>query len=341
MRTHARLAVAALLSAAFHAVVISGEWLPMPQAPGEPRLLQARLAPLPELKPAAPRSKTRVTRRVAPVPVPDVAAIAAPSPLVLPDFLADEETAEVAPEEPAAPEPPQQLALAAGTSVDAATVHGLPRRGRISYSLFYGEERLPVGTVVQSWEAEADTYLLASVAESTGLVELLWPQRLHYVSRGKISRHGMRPESFSASRTRRGRNEVAQARFDWSAGSLSYGYAHDPRSAPLPADAQDFMSFIFHYVLAPPVPGRYRVPITTGSRFDVHEIEVSAEQSIETPLGMLRALPVRQLPRAREGSIEIWLAADYRYLPVRIRHFDRNGNLTGEQMVNEIRVSEE
>jgi len=91
----------------------------------------------------------------------------------------------------------------------------------------------------------------------------------------------------------------------------------------------------------PPAPGRFRVPIATGSRFEVHEIEVSAEESIETPLGTLRALPVRQLPRPGAESIEIWLAAEYRYLPVRIRHYDRDGNYSGEQVVSEIRVSED
>lgn len=342
MTTRERLALAGILSLAFHLAVISGEWLPLPQAPGAPRILQARLAPMPELKPAAPKPKVRAPRRVAPVPVPDVVAMAAPGPLVLPGMLADdEEAAEAAPEEPAAPEPPQQLALAAGTSVDAATGYHLPRRGRISYSLYYGEERHPVGNVVQTWEAEAGTYLLTSAAESTGLVELLWPQRLRYVSRGKITQRGMQPELFEASRTRRGRIEVSRARFDWSAGSLSYGYSHSLKSAPLPADAQDLVSFIFQFVLAPPDPGRYRVPIASGSRFETYDVEVSAEQSIETPLGTLRTLPVRQVPRGGEGNIEIWLAADYRYLPVRIRHFDRSGNLTGEQIVNEIRVSDE
>ena len=341
MTTRTRLVVAALLSLAFHAAVISSEWLPIPLAPGTPRPLEARLASLPELKPAAPKPRIRAPRRIAPVPAPEVAAIAAPSPFVLPNALDDEDMAEAPPEEPFAPEPPQQLALAAQTSVDAVTAHGLPRRGRISYTLFYGDERQSIGSVVQSWEAGADSYLLASAAESTGLVELLWPQRLRYVSRGKMTRHGMQPESFTASRTRRGRNEVAEARFDWAAGSLSYGHTENPRIAPLPAGAQDLVSFIFQMVLAPPAPGRYRVPITTGTRFDVYDIEVSAEERIETPLGALRALPVRQLPRRGEATIEIWLAADYRYLPVRIRHFDRRGNFTGEQMVNEIRVSEE
>ncbi|HEY7744238.1 MAG TPA: DUF3108 domain-containing protein [Burkholderiales bacterium] len=341
MTTRARLAVAALLSAAIHAVVMSGEWLPLPPEPGEPRLLQARLAPLPELKPAPPKPKARVARRRAAVPVPAAPAVAAPSPLVLPDAYLDEELEAATWEEPAAPDPPQQLALAAPASAEAVAVHGLPRRGRISYTLYYGEERHPVGTVVQTWEAEADTYVLTSAAESTGIVELLWPQRLRYVSRGRITQHGMQPELFEASRTRRGRTDVSRARFDWSAGSLSYGYAHNSKSAPLPADAQDLVSFIFQLVLAPPDPGRYRVPIASGSRFENYDLEVSAEQRIETPLGTLRTLPVRQMPQPGDGSIEIWLAADYRYLPVRIRHYDRRGRFSGEQMVNEIRVSDE
>ena len=340
MTTRLRLVIAAFLSLAFHALVISGEWVPLPQAPGEPRLLQARLAPPPELKPAVPRPKVRAARRAAPAPVPEVAAVAAASPLVLPDLLPDEAPAEEVAEQPAAPEPPQQLALAAEPRV-AAAAHSLPRRGRISFTLFYGNDRYYVGTAVQSWEAGADTYLLASEAETGGIVDLFWSQRLRYMSRGKITPRGLQPESFLASRTRRGRNEAAQARFDWNAGSLNYGYAHEQKSALLTAGTQDLMSFVFQYALAPPAPGRYRVPITTGTRFEVYELVVSGEERIETPLGTLRALAVRQLPRPGEESIEVWLAADYHHLPVRIRHFDREGNFSGEQVVSEIRVSEE
>lgn len=340
MTTRQRLVIAALLSLAFHALVISGEWVPLPQAPGEPRQLQARLAPAPELKPAAPRPTVRAARRAAPAPVPEVAAVAAARPLVLPDLLPDEAPAEEVAEQPAAPEPPQQLALAAESSV-AAAARSLPHRGRISYNLFYGSGQFYVGTAVQSWEAGADTYLLTSEAETGGIVELFWSQRLRYVSRGKITPRGLQPESFLASRMRRGRTEAAQARFDWSAGSLDYGYAREQKSAPLPAGTQDLMSFVFQYVLVPPAPGRYWLPITTGTRFEVYEIVVSAEERIETPLGTLRALPVRQLPRPGEESVEVWLAADYHHLPVRIRHFDREGNFSGEQVASEIRVSEE
>jgi hypothetical protein len=45
--------------------------------------------------------------------------------------------------------------------------------------------------------------------------------------------------------------------------------------------------------------------------------------------------------RPGDESIAIWLAADYRYLPVKIRFFDREGRPTGEQVVDRIEISEE
>jgi len=342
-----RLAITILLSIAFHALVFSGNWLPLPRESAEPRLLEARFAPLPELKPAPPRPQVRAPRRAAPASAPEGAAVATAGPLVLPEPVPDAAPAEEVAEEPAAPEPPQQLALAAETSVAAAetsvaaAAHSLPRRGRISFTLFYGEDRTFVGTAVQSWEAGTHSYLIASEAETGGLVELFRPQRLRYLSQGRITPQGLRPESFVASRTRRGRNEAAQARFDWDAGNLSYGATSESKSAALPAGTQDFVSFIFQFVLVPPSPGVYRVPITTGTRFEVYDIVVSGEERIETPLGTLRTLSVKQMPRAGEESIEISLAAEYRYLPVRIRHYDREGNYSGEQVVREIRISED
>lgn len=336
MTTRERLAATLLASLALHALVISGARVPFPEPPDEPRPLQARLAPPPKARPAAvpgpaAKPKPRPPRRAAPA----VPVVIAESPVTIaPDPQPEEPVAPAeAPAPPAAqpePEPPPP-----------APVRSLPRKGRITYTLFYGSDRFDVGTVVQSWEVEDGGYTLASDARTTGIVDLFRPQRLRYLSQGKVTERGLAPESFLISRTRRGRTDVARARFDWSAGSLTYGYAREPNSAPLPAGAQDFISFIYQFSLFPPPPGRLRLPITTGARFETYEIEVLGEESIETPIGELKTLPLKQVARAGEESIEIWLAADYRYLPVKIRHFGRDGNLSGEQVVSEIQISEE
>jgi len=251
MTTRERLGIAALVSLLLHALAISGTWFPVAQPPGAPRPLQARLAPSPpEIKPAPAQPRVQAPRRAAPPPVPTVAAS---SPLALPEPQPDTAPVETVAAQPAAPEPPQQIALAAESSAIEAAL-SLPRRGRILYTLLYGNDRSPVGRAVQSWEVEGGSYTLASDAETTGIVEFFRPQRLRYMSRGRITPQGLRPESFLMSRTRRGQTEAAQARFDWSAGSLAYGHAREPRNSALTAGAQDFISFIYQYALMPPAP---------------------------------------------------------------------------------------
>ncbi len=335
MTRRERLGCAALASLALHALVVTGAWVPLPQQPDEPRPIEARLAPA--LKPPPPVRPPRARR-----PAPAAAPAPAPSPTpVVADFPADPPPAAAIPEPAVAPdpEPPQRLARAAESTTVVA--HSLPRRGRISYTLLYGEGRTPVGKVVQSWEVENDSYRLASEAETIGPLDLFRPERRHYLSQGRITREGLRPESFLMSRTLRGRTEAAQARFDWQAGTLAYGRAREPKSAPLPAGAHDFLSFMFQQAVLPPAPGRYRVAIATGTRFETHDVIVESEESIQTPIGSMRAVPVRQVPRPGSESIQVWLAAEYRYLPVRVRHFDREGEYSGEQVVNEIRISDE
>ena len=220
-------------------------------------------------------------------------------------------------------------------------MRSLPRKGRITYALYLGTDKFSVGKATQSWKVETDTYLLASDAETTGLVDFFRPQRLRYLSQGKLTPQGLQPEKFLTSRTRRGLTEAAEARFDWGAGSLTFGNTGTPRSVALPAGSQDLISFIYQMSLVPPQPGRFRVPVTNGSRFETYDVEVLGEEDIDTPLGTLKTVLVKQVRRAGAESLEIWLAAEYRYLPVKIRFLDREGNPSGEQIVNEIRISEE
>ena len=68
--------------------------------------------------------------------------------------------------------------------------------------------------------------------------------------------------------------------------------------------------------------------------------DVLPPESIDTPLGRLRTIPVIQVRERDNESLAVWLATDYRNLPVRIRFYNRNGEVSGEQLVGEIRVSD-
>ena len=94
-------------------------------------------------------------------------------------------------------------------------------------------------------------------------------------------------------------------------------------------------------MLAPGRPGRREVAITNGRHLERYAIEVLAEEKIETPLGVMRALPVTQIRRPGTESVDVWLAVEYRHLPIRMRFYNRHGEPAGEQLVTEIRLADE
>ena len=343
-----RLFAAAAASLAAHAVIATWLTAPAPPPLAPPALLEAWLAPappsVPRIEPVPDSRPARAApRRAAPTPrASPIPHLANATPLALPGepvggeaHAADVEDAPVL--EPAAP-PSAPPPIAAVPDASGPT---LPRRGELIYTLHLGSDNFNVGRAMFSWEADHGTYRLVSTSKTTGIVDLFRSQRLTYVSEGRLTEDGLRPENFAMSRMRRGRNDAAEAHLDWAARRLTYGRQAHKRTVDLPPASQDIASFAFQLALHPPAPGRVRLPITNGTHFEIYELEVMMEERIETPLGMLDALPLKQLRKEGAESIEVWLAVHYRYLPVKVRFLDRDGNAAGEQVVSEIRISQQ
>lgn len=345
-RSH-RVLVAILVSAAAHAFIGYGTWLQPAESPRDLQPLQARLEspPVPAAALPDPVSEAVARSVVARLPrrqdardavVSAADAGAAPQPAAMPNPV---------PDSPAPVERVEPVILAtAPESTLAAELpppRALPRRGHITFHLYYGDDRTEVGRVVQTWQADGGAYTLESDARTVGLIEAFRPQRWRYTSRGRITARGLQPDAFTMNRTRRGRDEATQARFDWAGASLALGSPQATRAEPLRAGSQDLISMMFQLALVPPAPGRFSMPVTNGSRFEEYDLQVLPEESLDTPLGLLRVLPVRQVRRPGQDGLEIWLATEYRHLPVRIRFVGRDGETTGEQVASEIRVSDQ
>jgi len=334
-RTARRMLAAGAISVVAHAALLAGSWLMPPEAPPELPPLTARLEPLPP-PPAPPVAGQRAPQRQR---VASAAPAAAVMPAV-PDVPPAPATEPAAP--PAAAEP-VVTASAEPTAFrmpEAPPLPSFPRNGQISYLLTMGSEQTPVGRTVQTWEFDGTQYRLGSQSESTGLIEMFRPHRYHYLSQGTLSEQGLRPERFLASVKRGSRSEESIAVFDWSAQRVRLGRLPQQTTVELPAGSQDLVSFMYQLALAPPAPGRIRLPFTRGSRLDIASFDVMAPEMIDTPLGRLRAIPVIQVREPGRESLAVWLATDYRNLPVRIRFYNRDGEASGEQLVSEIKVSD-
>lgn len=345
-----RLTLAVAASLALHVLLISSIRVEPAPPPFEASPLEARLVPAPPRKaeparPAAVPARKSSARYVAAKPVAPPRPLAGTAPpLFVPPEIEYGPASELdeTPVADADPAPTLAEPVVPQESVARTPANALPTRGRIEYLVLYGSgDGLPVGKIVHSWKMKNGHYVLASDAETTGLIELFSPQRLRYVSQGTITAQGLRPDSFYITRTRRGKIEAARALFQWDKGQIVYGYANDRKVAPLTEGAQDLMTLAYQFAVVPaPGPGRLQVPVTSGKGFDTYEVEVLPEEVIDTPIGQLLTLHVKQLPKPGKEHFEIWLAVHYSYLPVRIRHYNRKGSYSGEQVVLDIRVDD-
>jgi len=125
--------------------------------------------------------------------------------------------------------------------------------------------------------------------------------------------------------------------------SLTLGTGMKKRSVALPEGTQDLLSALYQFAFTlagsgPPPDGVFRLPITNGRKLDSYGYGVVGEEGLETPLGKLKTLHLSKLHNPGEEGTEIWLAADYHYLPVRIRVTDKQGD-SAEQLIDEIRLS--
>lgn len=333
-RTVQRILAAAAISIAAHAALLAGSWLTPPETPPELPPLTARLEPLPPKPQPAATPVRQTPRRI---------ASAAPAIAATP-VLADAPAAVAAEPAAAAPaETPVVTASAEPTTLrmpETPPSPSFPRKGQIIYQLTMGPDQTPVGRTVQTWEFEDTRYRLGSQSESTGLIEMFRPHRYHYLSQGTLSEQGLRPERFLASVKRGSRVEESIAVFDWNEQKVRLGRLPQQTTVELPADSQDVVSFMYQLALTPPAPGRIRFPFTRGSRLEMVSFDVLPAEMIETPLGRLRTIPVIQVRERDNESLAVWLATDYRNLPVRIRFYNRHGEVSGEQLVGEIKVSD-
>jgi hypothetical protein len=276
-----------------------------------PHVQPAPVHPAPKHPPAAEPVMTSTSPSAPPIFMPEPQTAQAPAeaaPADVPAIAAENKPTT-------APPPAQPLA------------RRLPHKGEIAYALYLGNDRFNVGRTLQSWEISGDRYRLESISETTGLASVFSRQRLAYESQGRLTAAGLQPDHFTTERVRSGKSEKAAADFNWAAASAAIG--NPSRSVALPAGAQDIVSFMYQLGLAPLTQGRIELPVTNGWKLERYELEIGIEELLDTPFGPLRAVPVKQVRRAGQETVELWLAPAYRWLPVRIRFFNRDGEPSG------------
>jgi hypothetical protein len=303
-------------------------------------------APAPVVNAAPPRPqpdrvKKTATPRATPLAVPQPSA-----PLQTAEAGAPEQVAtEVAPATPAtvpasaalaaAQSDMQQVAKAtsppAPASREAAEVQKVQPVQKPAYAppvlLVYdgkGEERGFIKYAASGellWAPDGSRYNAQLAISAWGFRVRTWS------SKGDLTDAGLQPLRFGD----KPRGAELATHFQRDKGFISFS-ANNP-DVPLQAGAQDKLSAILQLgAMVAGEPGRFANGTTiTFQAADAHRAElwnfkVGANELLELPGGVVSALKLSKEPTAEfDQRIEVWLAPDMAYLPVRLRITEASG----------------
>ena len=328
----ARITLAVALSLLVHALLLFGPKL-IELPPLDPPLppLIARLEPLPRA-PAKPIPKKPTHKAHVPssklAPVAKIAIAQPEAAATQPEAAATQPEAAVIETAPL-PETPE---------ADSQPAHPLPRHAQLTFTVYKGVD-FPIGEARHKLEIDNDHhYTLQTNIRTVGLASLIKTFDMNQKSTGTISAQGMRPDEYTEGRVSDRGNQALTARFDWDHKMLDFSSGD---TAALPLQAQDMLSFLYQLSQLPLDQPTVPIYISNGKKLEKYDLAVGTEEYILTRNGKMRALPLRKIHAPGEEGLEVWLGMEYRLLPVKIRQIDRNGEIAGEMVITDIRVSDE
>jgi hypothetical protein len=346
-----RLGIALCLSALLHYFLVGSFYKLLPENKPELHTIEARLQmpkvvakPAEAAKPqeAAPvekKSKPIKPKKIPPKPIEPVAEE--------PEAVASEEPLPVEnttpPAEPPSPRLSEPLATS-GNSVDIGdpipTPADAPQQpvdeGMVinENAYQYVETTFNVSTKIDgSPEGKATMtynlidgqhYQINSVAKAGGLAALVLSELLQ-TSEGVLTKTGLQPSKFTynygdkASKSR-------LATFDWQAKTVNMETAAGIQTEQLPDEAQDLLSFMYQFMYVPPLH-KMQIHIVNGKSLRTYDYSFEGESSIPLPMGEVNTIHIQHSNAENEEKIELWLAVDYQYLPVKILKIDKNGKI--------------
>ncbi|HZV97446.1 MAG TPA: DUF3108 domain-containing protein [Methylophilaceae bacterium] len=340
-------AIALLLSLLLHLLMLGGLNLRLPALEVSKKSIDVQLAqriqPQPEQQAATPQPEPKPVKKarpkLAPEPLPEkTAPESSPESSTEPpaEAAAPVENPAEAAADPANPEPvAEQLPVQEQVENEASSIL-LESAAYIEmdYDLRRNADGATIGVAHISYKHDRDgTYQLSNTMEAKGLMSFFLPGKLVQTSSGKVTEKGLQPAQYDY-KFGNNADRSQSANFDWQAGTLTMQTSKRTTTVPLLEGTQDLLSFMFQFMYAPPLE-QMQLPITNGKKLRSYSYSFEGEEELKTRLGNLQTVHIGRSTGDGDEKTELWLAVDYRYLPVKIRQTDKDGGVI-EQIVTSL-----
>jgi len=202
-----------------------------------------------------------------------------------------------------------------------AAADNVPARAEIRYQVFLGSMKIGEGRDV--FQHDGRTYSVVSESRTAGLAAVLYRLNIRREAQGRVTRAGLRPDSFSE--TRNGKPERSAA-FDWDKKEATLVDEGDSQTVTLPDDTWDTTSFSYNFAFVPPESSDLDAHLTDGRRIRKYRYAILGRETIDTALGPMETLHVKKVQGPEDKrAFEVWLAVRQHNMPVRTRYTGKDG----------------
>ncbi len=338
--TPRRIVFAILVSVLVHGLILWGPNVRLPHFESSLPALTARLEKLPSAPPAKPgpkRKRKPAIPKTVPAPVPKTETAAMPQPPALAASAPVAASSVAAANAPVAASAPAETNTLAAESNKPADRPPLPKHARLTFAIYMGTSHFRVGETVHTLDINDGRYVLKATTSTVGIAKLFKSYKLNQYSNGSYGPDGLQPELFTEERIERSGTQRNAVEFDHTAQRAQFSNGVD---MALPPETQDILSEMYQF---PPLAHTEiaEVSVCNGKKIENYRFKVAVNETIDTPLGKLLTVHLHKMHAANEEGLDIWLAREYRLFPVKMSLTERNGEVSGEALITEIRVSEE
>lgn len=212
--------------------------------------------------------------------------------------------------------------LLLAVSLFAATAQAAgPTQMNLVYDLYRNGQKL--GQVTDTFTRNGSRYTLVSETRATGPLKLIWPGNIRLESTGEVTAQGLRPTQFQHARSD-APHKLATARLDWEQRNVAFQYkGRSWQENGLQTGAQDQLSQLYQFMLAPSMPTDYSLKVVSGRGLSDYQYVESEGGVIETPLGKLSTQQYQRITKDPDDkAVSVWVAPAHNNLPVQIRVID-------------------
>lgn len=183
---------------------------------------------------------------------------------------------------------------------------------------------LVIGRVVESYERNADAYVIRSTTSSEGALKLFLDDSIVLSSEGRVGPNGLEPAVFEQKRAGNASRDI-HATFDWKAGLMRSQFRGESKDVELPAGTQDRISIMYQFMNVNPKGDTFEFPMSNGRKVERYTYRRAGEATLKTPAGDFETVHYERVTREGESKAEVWLAKDRFNFPVRIVFDDPKG----------------